>query len=132
MSACRISRVTRKRFLFLSRAATQLFTLTVHGAQEILDRFQVVKEPLQPLAESENSRDKQMQELTTILQGLGTKQEFTVPTAESPALNLQEETPTGGEALVPNTAKETSDTSFSKIKEETKWINLPCGKKSKT
>lgn len=59
-----------------------------------------------------------MQELTTILQNLGAKQEVTAPTAEPPALNLQEETPTGGEALVPDTAKETSDTSFSKLKKK--------------
>jgi len=80
--------------------------VTVHGVQEILNRFHIIEEPLQTLRESENSRDEQMQELTDILQGLGPQQETNKKWQDLQLnhqlyLNLQEETETGWEALVP-------------------------------
>lgn len=60
---------------FFNRVVTQFLAVTVHGVQEILNRFHIIEEPLQTLTESENSRDEQMQELTDILQDLGPQQE---------------------------------------------------------
>lgn len=87
------------------------------------DRFLVIENLRQVLAESEKSCAKQIRKLTTILQGLGVKQEVTTPTAEPPALNLQEET--GKEVQVPDMAKKTLDMSLIQLKEEIERIKLP-------
>ena len=63
-----------------------------------------------------------MQELTALRGGFGVHQEVTAPTVKLSSLNLLDESQTAGEALVPDKAKEMSDTSFGRLRGK---INRP-------
>ena len=60
--------------------------------------------------------------MTALRQGFGVHQEVIAPAAKLSSLNLLDESQTAGEALVPDKAKEMSDTSFGTL---TAKINLP-------
>ena len=56
-----------------------------------------------------------MQELTAPWTGFGAHQEIIAPTVKLTPLSLLDESQTGGEVLVPDTAKEIKDTSFGRL-----------------
>ena len=92
--------------------------------KELEGKVLVIGETLKDLAESEENRDKQLKDLTPILENLGAKLEAKI--AQSTPAGSLEETPNGGKGTtVPNTAEETSNTSFNQLKEAAELVKLP-------